>query len=156
MSFFFLKLYEMLRPRMFFTVHKHFQTLSFLPLSPPYSGLEPEIRSYFSFLGCVVIKELTYHQAVQKPTLYSMWIQNVHWVICKNTLLIVHFLLHLVSLFSMICLLSSFQVIFSFWLSFLESLKHVHNVNHMSIPAASRIRTSVIASTCVQYCWAER
>ena len=44
----------------------------------------------------------------------------------------------------------------SFWLSFLEALKHVHNVNHMSIPAASRIRTSVIASTCVQYCWAER
>ena len=41
------------------------QTLSFL--LPPYSGLEPQIRSYFSFLSCVVIKELTYHQAVQKP-----------------------------------------------------------------------------------------
>lgn len=56
----------------------------------------------------------------------------------------------------MICLLSSFQVIFLFWLSFLEALKHVRNVSHMSIPAASWIKTSVIGSTHVQYCWAER
>lgn len=38
-------------------------------------------------------------------------------------------------------LLSSFQVIFSFWLLFLEAVRHIPDGNHMSIPAASRSRT---------------